>query len=219
MVRAILEGRKTMTRRVARLPYITGGDVFGEGWDFDGDDCAYEDIGVLMHYISDPKFSHTSPYGKVGDQLWVRETWAAHKYYDGRPPIKIPDAVNVEYAAGGDRNAGTGISRGERGRWRPSIHMPKAFSRITLGITEIRMQRLQEIDEADAIFEGVQGLEKMLAGGTDTHDPDSGWESAMISNPVFTFRCLWEKINGKREGCYWDANPWVWVVEFRRVEK
>lgn len=92
--------------------------------------------------------------------------------------------------------------------------MPRWASRITLEITAVRVERLQSISENNAISEGVQGIEKELAGGTDTRDPDSGFESAMIANPVFAFRCLWSSINGSGS---WDANPWVWVVEFQRT--
>jgi hypothetical protein len=126
-------------------------------------------------------------------------------------------------------------------RWRPSIHMPRWASRITLEVTRVRVERLQDITEQDAVSEGVRGLEKILAGGTDKLDPDSGYESGMILSPRFCFQNLWDWINAERPKlpkdvtssryatvkrwlekhppCTWDDNPWVWVVEFRRVEK
>ena len=121
----------------------------------------------------------------------------------------------------------------------PSIHMPRWASRITLEITGVRVERLQDISEQDAVSEGVRGLEKMLAGGTDKLDPDSGYEFGLASSPRFCFQNLWDWINAdrpklpkdvnskryasvkrwleKHPPCAWGNNPWVWVVEFKRV--
>ena len=128
-----------------------------------------------------------------GDRLYVRETWAAPHAYDHLPPRLIPQDARIHYAATEDRG---GLL------CRPSIHMPRWASRILLEITAVRVERLQDISEADAVAEGVD-----FAGHTDEimHD----------YSPDERFSMLWESINGAGS---WNENPWVWVVEFRRVE-
>ncbi len=135
-------------------------------------------------WIVDPEAmdipSAMCPYGITGDRLWVREahlvTAGGRIYYKA----DHPDLVNC----------------------RPSIHMPRQFSRITLEITCVRVQRLQEITEADALAEGME----TIPVGTAT------WSNRQ------SFQVLWGKINGGRDGCDWDSNPWVWVIEFERVQ-
>ena len=191
MVRAILEGRKTQTRRVvahpglANLSYVVD---CGDGWwgDEEGD------------------FQARCPYGEPGDRLWVRETWAETDHSDGTPV--------VSYRAGGCIAVGRDGIRGpvcllstiawdetpHVDQWRPSIHMPRWASRILLEVTGVRVERLQEITVSDAICEGYDG------SITDPIDPSIRWYSA-----------LWEQINGPAS---WEANPWVWVISFRRIE-
>ena len=153
MVKAILDGRKTMTRRVIKDPY---------------------------KYITIP---HPSPYGQVGDKLWVRETWT-----------QFPDGESVVYKADGKPYFNV---------WKPSIFMPHKFSRITLEITNIRVERLQEIN-------------------TKRHDEvaKEGWPFgytglSIEKAPVELFAELWDSINLKR-GYSWGSNPWVWVIEFKK---
>ncbi|MHB0973915.1 MAG: ASCH domain-containing protein [Thiobacillus sp.] len=170
MVRAILAGTKTQTRRVVKPQ--PGGLLklalhlarrglpiwFCDGWD------------------------GTCPYGQPGDQLWVRETFA-------------PMTTGYAYLA-------DPVWRDSpSGRWHPSIHMPRVASRITLEIVSVRVERLQDISESDALAEGVS--------------PDMGlcWQSG-DDTPRGMYGELWESINGPGS---WDANPWVWVVEFKRV--
>ena len=124
----------------------------------------------------------------------VRETWAAPHAYDHLPPRLIPKDARIHYAATEDRG---GLL------WRPSIHMPRAASRITLEVTGVRVERLQDISEADAIAEGCG----MLKPYSDH------WQHRDVAKEEY--RLLWESINGPGS---WDANPWVWVIEFRRVE-
>lgn len=151
MVRALLAGTKTQTRRVATprrsIEPMT-------------DEC---------------------PYGQPGDRLWVRETWSAHS------------AGGFMYAASWDAHALIGHPK-----WRPSIHMPRAASRITLEVTGVRVERLQEITRGDAMAEGCP-FPNMAAG----HDPREWYAK------------LWNDINGPGS---WDANPWVWAITFRRVD-
>ena len=167
MIRAILDGRKTQTRRVIKPQYPKFSHGFG-GCFFcgDGDDGIIEVAGVLY-----------CPYGVPGDTLWVREMWAmadnGHTYYRADYPASIPMRATKLFG-------GTG--------WKPSIHMPRSASRLTLEVINVRVERVQEISEEDAIAEGVASVD--------------------------LFASLWDTINAKR-GYAWDTNPWVWVVEFK----
>lgn len=125
-----------------------------------------------------------------GSRLWVRETWAAPHAYDHLPPRLIPKDARFHYAADEERG---GLL------WRPSIHMPRWASRITLEITEVRVEKLNEISEADALAEGCPP--------NATNAPDD------IAR--FWYRLLWDQINGPGS---WEANPWVWAVSFRRIK-
>lgn len=159
MVRAMLAGTKTQTRRVAKpkrsIEPMT-------------DEC---------------------PYGQPGDLLWVRETWAWYGCErDPREVLYRADTSNLPES---------------HGRWRPSIHMPRWASRITLRVTGVRVERLQDITEVDAIAEGAQPFRLPCHPQRETLRHVDG------------FALLWESINGAGS---WDANPWVWVVEFERVQ-
>lgn len=148
------------------------------------------------------------PYGKPGDRLWVRETWATIKEYDELSPSKItlydrPPMLAYAEWTGAAREAQW------RGRWRPSIHMPRWASRLTLEITEVRVERVQEISESDALAEGIDNTWKH-ASWLD----DSGiWQP---HTPITWFAGLWDSINLKR-GYGWDSNPWVRCITFKRV--
>lgn len=176
MVRAILEGRKTMTRRVAtkiKAPKVwtmpKGIDSF---WNVNP--CWRETPGELC------------PYGQPGDRLWVRETWTNESGY----------TKDVCYRASALPFIADGI------KWKPSIFMPRAFSRITLEITNVRVERLNDISEEYAKGEGADGLK--YSG--------QGFEHCIYRE---AFRTLWDSINGPGS---WDANPLVWVVEFKRSD-
>ena len=200
MVRAILAGTKTQTRRVVKPQ--PGCDPRDDG---------HIDMGRC-------------PYGQPGDGLWVKETFAivprtAYRRSEGVQQTLRPDDDHdaAIYRAGWDRSNG-GF------RWRPSIHMPRWASRITLEITGVRVERLQDISPSDAIAEGLKGLSKDGGQITKYGIPDSdglpgtddaGWPwHAWRISPVDSYRRLWSQINGPRS---WDANPFVWVVEFKRV--
>lgn len=162
MVSAILEGRKSQTRRVAKL---------------NGDRCHF---------------------GQVGDWLWVKETWAE----------SVPDAQWGDMNGGGEP---TPIYRADNRwdgvTWRSPIFMPRYESRITLEIVSVRVERVQDISEADAIAEGIDEWEEMFRCGTDS---DPCW----TRDARLAYAWLWDSINAKR-GFGWDTNPWVWVVEFK----
>lgn len=178
MVKAILDGRKTMTRRVAKR---------------------------LLLGLPQAEMNAQCPYGQPGDRLWVREMWAHNDgWYDDTDAVAWKNwhgerngrqcATWVDYRAT-YQQVKDGCERDWP--WRPSIHMPRWASRITLEVTGVRVERLREITEADARAEGAPA-----------ECPDG--------NTVDWFRGLWAGINGER-GYGWDVNPWVWVVEFRRV--
>lgn len=202
MVRAILDGRKTMTRRVVK-PQPTERDVY-RGFRLAWLDCNVEPerqrYGITSELIDVQTIA--CPCGGPGTKLWVRETWAFEGPRDIDYPLRItyrannsvvkidPDSVQWEQ-----------LDNGKCG-WRPSIHMPRWASRITLEVTAVRCERLQEITLADCAEEGAP----------PTHPADGVWDSTE------TFHTLWQRINGKRPGCSWSDNPWVWAITFRRIK-
>ncbi|HDR9277157.1 TPA: hypothetical protein QDB24_005294 [Burkholderia vietnamiensis] len=198
MVRAILEGRKTQTRRVVKpagahhLFQFRGKDE-ARGADEPTGEWAW---CSAEHVVSD--HIHC-PYGKPGDRLWVRETHLAWWKLDEANPAGPRVFSHVAaYAADGYE-----LESGEK--WIPSIHMLRAASRITLEITGVRVERLQAISWNDAIAEGIKDPRRAAV----RIDP--------IDGTVAQFRQLWDGLNAAR-GQGWDANPWVWVIEFRRIE-
>ncbi len=185
MVRAILDGRKTMTRRVVRL---RAGEIAHEG-----------DDGSL-HAVANTAWGDSiervirCPYGVPGDLLWVRETWATTEQAGVHPS----DAEMLYRATDPDWETMDGW------RWSPSIFMPRWASRLTLRITSVSVERVQEITEEDAMREGVK------AESVSTHPGIYSYRAPFVE--------LWDSINSER-GFGWDANPWVWVVAFERVSQ
>lgn len=177
MVRAILEGRKTMTRRVVKFKPI--GYL---GW--------VRNVFTHLFKLADaPLKEMKCPYGVPGDRLWVRETFLDDGETKDRPQW-IYRADNENYP------------RHEGQNWKPSIFMPRAASRILLEVTDVRVERLQDITEEDARAEGVEP------------DVDAGYWKGYIFPGVYdsakkSFASLWQSINGLGS---WDQNPWVWVV-------
>ncbi|HDR9026898.1 TPA: hypothetical protein QDB14_001068 [Burkholderia vietnamiensis] len=207
MVRAILEGRKTQTRRVAipkrsYVDFIGGGPKDGPDWN-DPTCWGFEDLNTGVWWTlrgNEECRQLPCPHGTVGDRLWVRETWAQPAALDPGPTVyraDYPACVPKEFENVPDASAIT---------WKPSIHMPRAMSRITLGITGVRVERLQAIQWDAAIAEGIKDPRRAAS----RIDP--------IDGVVAQFRQLWDGLNAAR-GHGWDANPWVWVIEFRRVEQ
>lgn len=205
MVRAILAGTKTQTRRIVK----------GAALDWLDRD------GFTPEFTAAPE-NRLCPYGQPGDQLWVREAWRTAASLDHLSPSAIAarciDAgyrkpwAPLLYDADGHRNSEwrgfeTPPKVSEPGKGRPSIHMPRWASRITLEITSVRVERLQDISDTDAVAEGI-GLNPSAVGVSMTFPQG---ESACHA----AFRVLWESINGTES---WAANPWVWAVEFRRVK-
>lgn len=183
MVRAILAGRKTQTRRVVKPPVPIRSPCDIRWMDESPHPEVYAAGGAWIPLAC--------PYGATGTRLWVRETWSmASTACGGEETIYAADYPD-------DSDKASGVVR------RPSIHMRRDQSRITLEITDVRVQRLQEISEVDACDEG---FDQERAFGV------------VLQTRVEMFRKLWNDINEKR-GFGWDANPWVWVITFRRLPK
>ena len=202
MVQAILDGRKTQTRRAVK-PQPAGEIRRGEP-DFNHwIDTKYWERQNQKENRGIGTRGFACPYGQPGgDRLYVRETWAAPHAYDHLPPRLIPQDARIHYAATEDRG---GLL------WRPSIHMPRWASRITLEITGVRVERLQDITIEDAKAEGAWGPDASIADKVAEH-----FGIDMFStNPRNAFQMLWEQSNGPDS---WAENPWAWVVEFKAIE-
>lgn len=201
MIRALLEGRKTVTRRALNaqaLKNIGYGVQLGE--------CHELPTEGPLHPNSVDYYNDFCPFGQPGDRLWVRETWGLQvRNYGGGTGEHIvyratnPDAIYCKSAEGREYPV----------KWKPSIHMHRRSSRILLEITGVRVERLQDITEEQAKAEGVRLY-------TDHAELGDWWHVEGIetysADPRKSFELLWNFVGGD-----WDANPWVWCVEFRRV--
>ncbi|APP85455.1 hypothetical protein [Xanthomonas hortorum] len=204
MVRAILAGAKTQTRRaVKQLADATGvKSVYQRpsgsfiGCHLPGD----AGVGVTNPF--------PCPFGQPGDRLWVRETWmdlmgTSIEHRD----METGKQTRYAYGSESPRGSASDEARKDFGlKWRPSIHMPRSACRLLLEITDVRVERLQAISEADAIAEGIE-----------RHDEDGityyGPYGHGDARPDQAFRDIWTSTGGD-----WDANPWVWVISFKRIE-
>lgn len=213
MVRALLDGRKTQTRRVVKLPrnwvpnHDSRPDITSNG------SLCVEPRGVAVTEDTEDTYDVLRcPYGAPGDRLWVKETWAAPPSCDTIKPSDLDPLTPIRYASDGvvrgvskrfvDKDGCIAIGKG-----RPSIFMPRWASRITLEVTGVRVERLQAISEEDAMTEGVDLKSEAW--------PDFPEAMPISLKPRYAFELLWESINGRDS---WAANPWVWVVSFQRVE-
>lgn len=194
MVRAILAGTKTQTRRVVKPAPQTVRNHRSAAWD--------GDPAELMKLLTTA--GRRCPYGQPGDRLWVREAWKAHTTFDHLPPRDIPES-HVWYMADDGYKA--------ESRYRQGMFMPRWASRITLEVTGVRVEGLQDISEADAKAEGIKPHEvrQFWLFGADEERRAAIYRQAAVT----PYRDLWEQINGPES---WSANPWVWVVEFKRLE-
>ncbi len=201
MVRALLAGTKTQTRRAVKLPSNLHPDFGGRAPLM----LALDDEGIDLYLHS--RVLHKAvrcPYGHPGDRLWVREAWTTHKFMDAIPPRDL-QTISIAYVADG---------KIETGKYRQGFHMPRRYSRITLEVTGVRVERLQAISEADAIAEGVD----RFPGCRRDDDTAAFNRIGPVDNdsfPIARYAALWEAINGPGS---WEANPFVWVVAFKRVE-
>jgi hypothetical protein len=221
MVRAILEGRKTQTRRVVKRQPPLEAEYCGQGTPPTPDHFWWQEIdGCSNVYVQ------ACPYGQLGDRLWVRETFhrEQHPAEVGLTQSDIPHFWAMAVA-----KAGTYLYRADAGsevaidgrRWTPSIHMPRAACRLVLEITGVRVERLQAITEADAIAEGTDPAPG-ITGDDDlmVHEimvaHETGAAKPLMPAPVARFVLLWDSINSAFPA-NWNANPWVWVIEFKLV--
>jgi hypothetical protein len=145
-----------------------------------------------------PRAHHDCPYGSVGDRLWVRETWAAPHDLDAAKPTEMPDGTRIHYRATWEGPSGLA--------WRPSIFLQRRFARLVLEVTRVRVEQAHAITASDVRAEGV-AEEAIAKWGQFVHPDDA---------PGSAFAELWDSINAKRAA--WASNPWLWVIEFRRLE-
>lgn len=224
MVRALLDGRKTQTRRPIKWKQTRFTEIGeredGSKWPWSED----------AEHACD--FWHPCPFGAVGDRIWVRETWAT---------LGNEDGCCVDWEGNlckGDERSAARIYRASceqrpgdyglwsipddaywkphtkehkfEGAWRPSIHMPRWASRILLEITDVRVERLNTISEEDARAEGI-----IDGGCLNCGEPEPCGCANPEPDATDAFAYLWQSIYGQEN---WNANPWVWVIEFKRVE-
>lgn len=226
MVRAVLSGAKTQTRRIASTRQCVLGEEFPGPRGSDGFSRAY-----LMHRASDrAAMLALCPYGQPGDSLWVREAWRTVAEADQLPPRDLTTAYRIWHEADEAHQPGAG-------KYRPPMFMPRWASRITLEVTGVRVERLQDISEADAVTEGCearpfpgpwwQGYKRDDEGElhhqqvVGNEPPDWMVEPHKMKpldhlnvSAKAEYQLLWNSINGPDS---WATNPWVWVVEFRRL--
>lgn len=211
MVRAILSGQKTVTRRAVKPQFASAPVDVVDGvpsWD--------RPATYAGEVMMNTQHGKPCPYGKPGDRLWMRETWYCDHLEVQRGPYLKPSDLDLEEA----REDGTliyaadGLApyEAEQPGWKPSIHMPRWASRILLEVTDVRVERLQAITWEEALDEGI---------GDHRFDCDrpvepDGYPACSCGSIgyVDAFAELWNTINGTGA---WEANPWVWVVEFKRI--
>lgn len=195
MVRAILAGTKTQTRRALKVQPL---DILP----MKGDKAGCEWIGLMQKPPEAKGVMFRCKFGVPGDRLWVRESWAQPTTLDPGPTFyraDYPACVPPHFE---------NVPPADQVKWKPSIHMRRDQSRILLEIVAVRVERLNDISEADARAEGSPDYEE----GKDPPPPDDGEYQWSYRE---SFRQLWESINGTGS---WAANPWVFVISFRRVE-
>lgn len=208
MVRALLDGRKTQTRRI-----VKGTDSavkFCKEWNINGEEV-FVVLGEKDHTGMNPVLGAIScPFGAVGNRIWVREAFRVHS--------RATDVATLVYKAS-ERNSWTEQTHrvpvavcnkpATPEKWTPSLHMPRWASRILLEITDVRVERLNAINEHDAQAEGVA---KLRGGFWKHYQP--GWTQHQLSASG-SFVTLWKSIYGDES---WNSNPWVWVIKFKRIE-
>lgn len=217
MVRAILDGTKTQTRRIVKFPrwMITDWERDKAAWDFNR--------GLSVGLFSEGRlYREMRRYADVGDRIWVRETWAVRGNEDGHPVRADYSLCEFEEAdrfyCADCKPTNYGMWEMPDGSvfegWRPSIYMPRWASRITLEVTDVRVQRLQDISVEDAKAEGVSGY---VNGHGHVSDAELLVEPG-YRHPHFYrrgFEDVWDSIHGDGS---WDANPWVWAISFKRID-
>jgi len=218
-IRAILDGRKTQTRRAInpQPPRCTQ-----NGTPYTGSQRTTLSVAKgfdLTAYLDEPRYIGKSMYGEVGERLWVREGFLARA--NGKAIVYRMDYTEANGAA---EAAGFGAMYGG---WKSAIFMPKSAARLWLEVTDVRVERVQDISEQDAIAEGVF-KDRVIVGAncnSGIHVEEYGdrfWPTAEdtrdegFEDAVSAYAALWDSINGKAHP--WSENPWCWVIGFRRVQ-
>lgn len=218
MVRQIIAGRKSQTRRV-----MNPQPELRRHWSAPGRHGLRffagqkHEITIACDYMDrlDSGVVSRCPYGVPGDALWARETWALwdggeHARHDSLGVTFRADCLNAR----GEEDSDSKRARLDFGvKWRPSIFLPRKLSRLTLRVTDVRIECVQSISEEDAKAEGTECRSDLAwDDAVGSGDP---YATAVAHGHRDAFRALWDSINGKRPGCSWEANPWVWAVTFK----
>lgn len=218
MVKSILDGKKPMTRRVvnklngfSRISQLAKSDT--PGYDF-----CFRDKEMRLHDITKDRVLDLCPYGKPGSRLWVRETWTHSNMPDGPLDKDCSIFYRADYFDDPHGLDGEKSPEGKYRNWKSSMFMPRGASRINLEITNIKIERLNDISEEDAKKEGADALI------CDNLDQQSFLFCKGLGMPITDkgtpyrngFALLWDNINAKK-GKGWDTNPWVWAIEFKRI--
>jgi len=233
MMRAILDDKKTQTRRVVKMrarsvqtgkmidvPVYSVTKRMNEITEqfptqyFSNDGCLHFCQGQAGDF---PMWNNalSCPYGVPGDRLWMKEPWVTERRYDHLPPSKLPKAAKIWYLND------EGDIPEWRGRYRHSRFIPKRFARINLEVTSVRVERVQDIEEGGAIVEGINYWSKSTTFNENYQIVYENYENPkepFVGDAISSFRTLWDLINNLR-GYGWDTNPWVWVVGFVRVNE
>lgn len=208
MVQATYKGLKTNTRRTRGLETVNKAP---DKYKF----CRYEERNDHVYAlftgdnIPGPHLHIKCPYGKAGDIIWVKETWGktpdfGYVYKADQTPEG--EAIRQEYIKAGAKWA----------KWKPSIHMPYAAARLFLRIIDIRVERLQDINQKDAIAEGVRNVSNHHQWYNYLHPKHATPREMYVHDPIHSFQTLWDSINGPGS---FDRNEWIWVITFEKIEK
>jgi hypothetical protein len=212
MVRAILEGRKTQTRRPIRpvpMPGLKAIEPVSPGY------------FAWLHPSDVLDMPFACPYGAIGGDLWVREVFAVNLVECARGPLPkhrpsaITEQAGIVYRADGEMRDQFEQADGDL-PWRPPLHMPRWASRLNLRVTSIRAQRLQNISREDVRAEGIPETYGECDGYVERHFPKTEpheWDNMRFGQQ---WQMCWDSINGKRAP--WSSNPWVWAITFERLE-
>jgi len=195
MVRALIAGTKTQTRRILNLqPFPVGGAFYRPSPIAKSRE--WHSVGASGHIANIQKVRYAP-----GDRLYVREHWRTIGWWEQTPPREIPKGASIFYEAGPHPS-----EKPIAGKFRQAMHMPKWASRITLIVTDVRVQRLQDISREDAVAEGLEWVAPTfgIAGIAETWSGD----------PLLSYAAVWEHINGPGS---WAANPWIVAYSFRRI--
>ena len=187
-VNALLSGAKTQTRRVVKPQPVDDGRAPVPFYPYP----SVARSGMMVQNIP-------ARYGRPGERLWVKETWAPR-------PLAAPDAPSVRYRADCEGALATEEASGVR--WTSPLFMPRSVSRITLELTEVSIERLHDVTEDDALAEGYEFWRSAMLQGESERYSGAAREG---------YRVLWDKLNAER-GFPWTANPWVWVLSYTRLE-